>query len=84
MAEAQKAGGDAALNNVLALVNADDVKSFGSAAWYLTTCNADVREGLVKETVEGWHNFLTKCVETTLDPLRDNPWVAAKQHMSGY
>jgi hypothetical protein len=71
------AGGDAA---VLALVNSDDEKSFGSAAWFLTTqCTPAVRAGLVAETTEGWHTFLTECVGTTAAPERDTPWVAAKQ-----
>lgn len=71
------AGGDAA---VLALVNSDDEKSFGSAAWFLTTqCTPAVRAGLVAETTEGWHVFLTECVGTTAAPERDTPWVAAKQ-----
>jgi len=84
VAKAEAAGGDAGLNAVLALVNSDDEKSFGSAPWFLTTqCTPEVRAGLVAETVDGWHNFLTECVGTTLDPARDTPWVAAKQVMLG-
>lgn len=76
---AEAAGGDAGLVAVLALVNSDDEKSFGSAAWFVSTqCTADVRAGLDAETVDGWHNFLTECVGTTLDPARDTPWTAAK------
>ncbi|KAF9699814.1 hypothetical protein EKO04_002586 [Ascochyta lentis] len=76
---ASAAGGDAGAVAVLALVNGDDAKSFGSAAWfYSTQCSADVKAGVAAETVEGWHNFLTACVGTTLDPARDTPWVAAK------
>ncbi|KAL5116940.1 hypothetical protein ACEQ8H_005158 [Pleosporales sp. CAS-2024a] len=75
---AQAQGPDA----VLALVNSDDNKSFGTAAWFLTTkCTADVRAGLVAETTDGWYNFLTECVQTTLDPARDVPWTTAKQIM---
>ncbi|CAO2656815.1 Nn.00g056180.m01.CDS01 [Neocucurbitaria sp. VM-36] len=84
VAQAESAGGDAGLNAVLALVNSDDEKSFGSAAWFLTSqCTADVRAGLVAETVDGWHNFLTACVGTTAAAERDVPWVAAKQIMLG-
>lgn len=84
VAQAEEAGGDAGLNAILALVNSDDEKSFGSAAWFLTSqCTADVRAGLVAETTEGWHNFLTVCVQTPLDLTRDTPWVAAKQVMLG-
>ncbi|KAF1833284.1 hypothetical protein BDW02DRAFT_384759 [Decorospora gaudefroyi] len=76
--QAKAAGGDAGLNAVLALVNGDDEKSFGSAAWFVSTqCSADVRAGLVAGTEEGWHAFLTECVQTTADPTRDPAWVAA-------
>lgn len=79
VATASAAGGDAGLNAVLALVNSDDATSFGSAAWfYSTQCSADVKAGVAAETVDGWHNFLTACVGTSLDPTRDTPWVAAK------
>ncbi|KAJ4342978.1 hypothetical protein N0V87_000696 [Didymella glomerata] len=79
VATASAAGGDAGLVAVLALVNSDDEKSFGSAAWfYSTQCTEDVKAGVAAETVEGWHNFLTACVGTTLDETRDTPWVAAK------
>jgi len=79
VATASAAGGDAGLVAVLALVNSDDEKSFGSAAWfYSTQCTEDVKAGVQAETVEGWHNFLTACVGTTLDETRDTPWVSAK------
>ncbi|KAJ4325834.1 hypothetical protein N0V94_000396 [Neodidymelliopsis sp. IMI 364377] len=79
VATASAAGGDAGLNAVLALVNSDDEKSFGSASWfYSTQCSDTVKQGVQAETVEGWHNFLTQCVGTTLDDTRDTPWVAAK------
>lgn len=84
VATASAAGGDAGLVAVLALVNSDDEKSFGSAAWfYSTQCTEDVKAGVVAETVEGWHNFLTACVGTTLDETRDTPWVAAKAVILG-
>jgi hypothetical protein len=78
--QAKATGPDA----VLALVNSNDEDSFGSAAWFMTsTCSPEVRKGLDEQTVGGWHEFLTQCVETTLDPLRDEPWVKAKQVMLG-
>ncbi|CBX95538.1 hypothetical protein IAQ61_004369 [Plenodomus lingam] len=83
VAQAEAAGGDAGLVAVLALANADDQKSFGSAAWYLTTkCTPKVRAGLVAETVDGWHNFLTQCIGTTAAAERDPAWIAAKQALS--
>jgi hypothetical protein len=83
VAQAQASGGDKGLSNTLALVNSDDEKSFGAAAWFLTTCSPEVRTGLDAGTVDGWHAFLTSCVQTTLDPLRDEPWIKAKQVMLG-
>lgn len=84
VAAASAAGGDAGLNAVLALVNSDDEKSFGSAAWfYSTQCSAEVKAGVDAGTVEGWHNFLTECVGTTLDEVRDTPWVTAKAIILG-
>ncbi|RMZ66903.1 hypothetical protein GMOD_00002281 [Pyrenophora seminiperda CCB06] len=78
VAKAKEVGGDAGLVAVLALANADDEKSFGSAAWFVTTeCTADIRAGLAAGTQDGWHKFLTDCVGTTLDPGRDVPWNAA-------
>jgi hypothetical protein len=85
VAQAEAAGGDAGRIAVLALVNGDDEKSFGSAAWFVSTqCTADVRAGLVTESEDGWNKFLTQCVGTTADPARDVPWVAAKANMGGY
>ncbi|KAI4953892.1 hypothetical protein J4E91_002740 [Alternaria rosae] len=72
VATAKATGVDA----VLDLVNSDDEKSFGSAAWYVTTCSADVRAGLDAATIEGWHAFLTNCVNTSLADERDTLWTA--------
>lgn len=84
VATASAAGGDAGLTAVLALVNGDDEKSFGSAAWfYSTQCSEDVKAGVQAETIDGWHNFLTQCVGTELDPTRDTPWVTAKAIILG-
>ncbi|USP76978.1 hypothetical protein yc1106_04252 [Curvularia clavata] len=76
--KAKAAGGDAGLNAVLALVNSDDEKSFGSAAWFVSTvCTADVRAGLAAATKDGWDKFLSDCVGTPADPARDPAWEAA-------
>jgi hypothetical protein len=85
VAQAEAAGGDAGLNAVLALVNSDDEKSFGSAAWFVSTqCSQAIRAGLDAETEDGWHNFLSQCVGTGVDPTRDPAWVAAKANIGGY
>ncbi len=79
VATASAAGGNAGLEAVLALVNSEDDLSFGSAAWfYSTVCTEDVKVGVQAGTIDGWHNFLTACVKTTLAEERDTPWVAAK------
>lgn len=84
VAQEEAKGGDAALVGILDIANASDERSFGSASWFLTTqCSPQIRQGLVDETVEGWHAFLTECVGTTAAPERDTPWLAAKQHMLG-
>jgi len=76
--QAKAAGGDAGLTAVLALVNSDDEKSFGSAAWFVSSvCTADVRAGLAAGTQDGWHKFLSDCVGTPADPARDPAWTAA-------
>ncbi len=69
--------GDAQLEAVLALVNKTDDLSFGAAAWYLTTCTPAVRSGLQSGSLQGWHDFLTVCVQTTPAPERDVPWTKA-------
>lgn len=80
VAQAESAGGGPA---ILALVNADDEKSFGSAPWFVTTkCSPEIRAGLQAGTTDGWHNFLTQCIATTVAD-RDNLWVKAKQIMLG-
>ena len=81
LATARSAGGDAALNAVLGLVNADDEKSFGAAPWFLTTCDKSIRDELAKGSAEGWKSFLTVCVQTTMSPDRDAPWEAAKKYL---
>ncbi|EUC27251.1 hypothetical protein COCVIDRAFT_20576 [Bipolaris victoriae FI3] len=78
VAKAKAAGGDAGLVAVLALVNSDDEKSFGSAAWFVSTvCSPEVRAGLAAATKDGWDKFLSECVETPADPARDPAWTAA-------
>lgn len=78
VAQAKGAGGDAGKIAILNLVNGDDEKSFGSAAWFVSSvCSADVRAGLAAGTLDGWHQFLSACVNTPSDPTRDPAWKAA-------
>jgi hypothetical protein len=63
---------------VLALVNTDEL-GFASAAWYVTTqrnCPA-YRPGLQSGSLEGWHAYLTECVQTTATGDRDAVWNSA-------
>ncbi|KAL1305711.1 hypothetical protein AAFC00_007298 [Neodothiora populina] len=56
----------------------DDVPSFGSAAWFLTTqCDPSIEDGLAKETKEGWESYLTDCVGTTATDDRTAIWTKA-------
>ncbi|EMD86593.1 hypothetical protein COCHEDRAFT_1115009 [Bipolaris maydis C5] len=83
VAKAEAAGGDAGLDAVLRLANCNDEKSFGSAAWFLSTqCTGSVRDGLATRGKSGWHDFLTTCVNTTVTAERDTRWLATAQVMN--
>jgi hypothetical protein len=85
VAMAEATGGDASLSAVLKLVNCDDEKSFGSAAWFLSTqCSEEIRSGLSTRGIDGWHEFLVVCVGTTVAAERDMIWVAITQVMNGF
>ncbi|KAF2844299.1 hypothetical protein T440DRAFT_27402 [Plenodomus tracheiphilus IPT5] len=84
VAEAEAAGGDAGLDAVLRLANCNDEKSFGMAAWFFSTqCTPSVRAGLATGEMDGWHDFLTACVGTTLAAERDTFWLATTHVMNG-
>jgi hypothetical protein len=84
VARAEAAGGDAGLDAVLRLANCNDEKSFGMAAWFLSTqCTNDTRGGLATGEMDGWHDFLTSCVGTTLATERDTLWLATTQVLNG-
>ncbi|KNG44200.1 hypothetical protein DDE82_009072 [Stemphylium lycopersici] len=81
---AEAAGGNAGLDAVLGLANCNDEKSFGSAAWFLSRqCTASIQTGLATGGIDGWHNFLTACVNTTIVAGRDTLWLATTEIMSG-
>lgn len=59
---------------VLKLVNTDRW-SFASAAWFIDTqCNDTVKQGLDAGTQEGFSNYITECVGTTLTEDRTAGW----------
>ena len=53
------------LDRVRALLTANDVYEFGSAAWYLKTqCGPDVRQNLASG-LDGFKAYVTGCLQTT-------------------
>ncbi|KAK7448863.1 hypothetical protein VKT23_013593 [Stygiomarasmius scandens] len=69
-------------NAVLDLVLEDDL-SFASAMWFYTSsgqaetgCTGvpGMVEGLQNRTVEGWENYITKCIFTTVTSERRRVW----------
>lgn len=63
---------------VLALINASDKWSFGSAAWFLKTqCDASVEVALADGTQASFEAYLTDCVGTTVTDDRISGWEAA-------
>ena len=72
------------MNAVRELVLKEDL-SFASGMWFYkasgpskTGCAANqaIVDGLVAETVEGWSNFITNCISTTVTPERQAVWEA--------
>lgn len=57
------------MNAVLALVLTDDL-SFASGAWFLKEsgggCTDAIVQGLQAATLQGWENYITTCVGTTV------------------
>lgn len=67
------------LDKVLGLILENDAWDFGSAAWFTTTqCGVEVRKGLQAGTEQGWVQWLTSCVGTTVTEERKAGWVKAK------
>lgn len=73
VAVAEAEGPDA----VLGLVECD-AWSFASAAWFLKTqCDATIEQGLADQTDQGWEDYLTICVGTTVTDERTAIWKKA-------
>ncbi|KAH8831346.1 hypothetical protein DL96DRAFT_1587412 [Flagelloscypha sp. PMI_526] len=79
------------MNAVRELVLKDDL-SFASGMWFYkasgpskTGCAANqaIVDGLVAETVEGWSNFITNCISTTVTPERQTVWEATLKALKG-
>ncbi|KIW19704.1 hypothetical protein PV08_00278 [Exophiala spinifera] len=64
-------------DQVLDLVSADKY-SFAAAAWYYDThCTPEVKEGVQTGGEQGWEEFVTVCVGTTVTEGRRGYWVKA-------
>lgn len=73
--EVTAAGGD--LDRILDSVLGDEY-SFAAAAWfYDTQCTQEVKEGVKTGGEQGWEEFVTGCVETTVTADRKGYWVRA-------
>lgn len=58
-------------DRVRALLTANDVYDFGSAAWYLKTqCGPDVRQNLASGGLDGFKAYVTGCLQTTITAER--------------
>ena len=58
-------------DRVRALLTANDVYDFGSAAWYLKTqCGPDVRQNLASGGLDGFKAYVTGCLQTTVTAER--------------
>ncbi|EER43739.1 conserved hypothetical protein [Histoplasma capsulatum var. duboisii H88] len=78
--ELAKVKGD--VSAVLDLLLKSDDHDFGSAAWFMTTqCSPAVRKGLQSGSQEGWEDYLTKCIHTTVTQQRRDYWNWAKKAM---
>lgn len=72
----------AAKGNVSAVLDVlltDKKYDFGSAAWFLNTqCTDSVREELQKGSEEGWEEYTSSCIGTTVTDERKAYWTKAK------
>ncbi|KAL6246390.1 hypothetical protein RBB50_006626 [Rhinocladiella similis] len=73
--EVAGAGGDP--DKVLGLVAGDEY-SFAAAAWYYgTQCPQGVKEAVQTSGEQGWEEFVTACIGTTVTTERRGYWVKA-------
>lgn len=68
------------VDKVLDLLLTEDAWDFGSASWFLTTqCTPEVRSALQQGTQEGWEQYITQCVGTTVSDERKVYWDKAME-----
>ncbi|MCJ1304452.1 hypothetical protein MMC08_007264 [Hypocenomyce scalaris] len=67
-------------NDVRGLLTANETYDFGSGAWFLTSqCTESVRGGLQNGSEEGWEEYITGCIGTTVTSDRMAYWQMAMQ-----
>lgn len=72
---AQAASDPAAL---LDLLRENETYDFGSGAWFLTSqCSKDVRTALQGGSEEGWTQYISSCVGTSVTDERKQYWEKA-------
>ncbi|KAJ4417451.1 hypothetical protein N0V85_001838 [Neurospora sp. IMI 360204] len=65
---------------ILQLVIANDFYNFDSARWFVDKhCSADVKAKMKMGTDEGYNDYITKCVGTTMADARQQYWDRAKK-----
>lgn len=68
------------VDQVLDLLLTEDEYDFGSAAWFLSTqCSEDVRTQLQTGSEQGWENYISSCIGTTVTPERKAYWDKAME-----
>lgn len=71
-------------NQIRSLLTGDDVRDFGSSAWFLTQqCQPNMRNTLQTGTQAAWEEYITGCVGTTVTSDRLLYWQRAVQALGG-
>lgn len=67
-------------DKVLDLLLEDEVYDFGSGAWFLTSqCRESVRDALREGDEQGWREYISQCVRTTVTDARKWYWEKARE-----
>lgn len=70
-------------DKVLDLLLEDEMYDFGSGAWFLTSqCEESVRDALRKGDEQGWREYISQCVGTTVTDARKGYWEKAKEALA--
>lgn len=67
-------------DKVLGLLLQDETYDFGSGPWFLTSqCGERVRHALREGGEQGWREYLSQCVGTTVTDARKGYWEQARE-----